>query len=289
MVTRLRRSFSADLSGDFQLPEVPGANHSDRVVHRSGTGAKLAADLLEALWAYVHFTADWELVKERWPRVRMLLRIPAETSWAGFGQEARGAPNEGHGPSIALARLAYGVGDVDTYNYACYLAAHELIQHSVEQVGVDYFRRYQPWSSKQFLSNETAAVLVQAASSGPAFGPPCGVIASCLAVLRSNQPPRWERLIPDGEPSPFVAGLEREIAGPRCLLLQDIRLHDVPITSTQPHQGTIWPEIIWGEDRKSPRAEHWSFGWVFPGNDLSAAKRETMSLNWNTQILVFRP
>jgi hypothetical protein len=48
-------------------------------------------------------------------------------------------------PPQALARLAWGVGDTETYHYACYLFARELIHHYLKQRGAEYFAARQPY------------------------------------------------------------------------------------------------------------------------------------------------
>jgi len=38
-----------------------------------------------------------------------------------------------------MARMAYKVGDIDTYNYACSILRANLWHHYVKQRGADYF------------------------------------------------------------------------------------------------------------------------------------------------------
>src|SRR5260221_13913514 len=76
---------------------------------------------------------------------------------------------------------------------------------------------------RSLLLNETPAQLALVATPDQFSGPASGVIASCMAVLRSSHPTRYERLIPGGEPSPFVAGLEREVSDPDASLDEAIQ------------------------------------------------------------------
>src|SRR5439155_15172411 len=52
------------------------------------------------------------------------------------------------------ARMAYKVGDLDTYNYACYMFARELVHHYAKQRGARYFQLHQPWHSMEFMDDE---------------------------------------------------------------------------------------------------------------------------------------
>src|SRR6185369_17291939 len=95
--------------------------------------------------------------------------------------------------------------DFDTYNYACYLFARELTH---------------PYSEVQLRSLSKPAT---AATPEQFSGSPSGTVASCIAVLRASHPTRYQRLIPAGEPTPFVAGLEREVGEPNPYLVQALQ------------------------------------------------------------------
>jgi hypothetical protein len=82
---------------------------------------------------------------------------------------------------VALAQSAYRANDVDSYNYACYLFTRALARHHFDQLFGEYSRTLQ--------------------SPTRAAPPP---------VAKPAQP----RLIPSGPPSPFVPGVEREVAEP---------------------------------------------------------------------------
>src|SRR2546426_860824 len=111
---------------------------------------------------------------------------------------------------------------------------------------------------RSLLLNETLAQLAQLAIPDTFTGPPSGIIASCLSVIRTSHPTRYVRLIPAGEPSPFVAGLEREVAGPNAYLVQAIRFH------AEGKRGqlskTTWPETTLWRSWKTPTGQPWSFG-----------------------------
>src|SRR5213075_946345 len=109
---------------------------------------------LESIWAYAHFTGDWDLLKERWGLVRKLFSTPARGRWASFGCDAVAALGDEAAPSLAIARMAYKVGDVDTYNYGCYMFVRELVSQYAKQRGASYFRRHQPWHSMEFMDEQ---------------------------------------------------------------------------------------------------------------------------------------
>jgi hypothetical protein len=122
---------------------------------------------------------------------------------------------------IELARQTYRTGDVDGYNYLCYLFARTFTQRRPIAVRDD-------------------------ATKGA-------------------------RLIPSAPPTPFVAGLEREVAGPNPPLLQ--KLNGVRPGS--------WPGVVFDEGR--------SFGRVKVSSNQAPARLERVVINWNTESLSFFP
>ena len=355
---------------EYLILEGPGLGLSGVL----GDAGKCGANLLETLWAYAHFTGDWGLIQERWPLVKRMFSTPAEARWVSFGRDAIAELGEEAAPCLALARMAYRVGDIDTYNYACCMFARELVHLHVQQRGADYFRKHQPWHSMEFMDeevfltrlgggtagwqidgpnypaktgerqfnnrwvrfndadvgrfyrdylradvkreldwlqerwelkrrfhndphllpslvqlrslllNETPAELARVATPDTFSGPRSGQIASCLAVIRTSHPMRYERLIPAGGPSPFVAGLEREVGGPNVDLVQTVRsaAEDNPgQTSTN-----LWPLVTWW-GWKTPTGVQWNFGQVLPGRAWASASVQTVPINWNTRVLAY--
>ena len=114
---------------------------------------------------------------------------------------------------------------------------------------------------RSLLLNESPADLAKVATPDQFAGPPSGVIASCLAVLRASRPIRYERLIPPGPPSPFVAGLEREVGGPNPNLVQTVQFRVTDRQTRTSH--AIWPLITWW-GWKTPTGARWNFGQVRP-------------------------
>ena len=144
------REFPKDSGRTYYILEGPGIGSWGVL----GDAGKFSTNLLETLWAYAHFTGDWALVKERWPMVRKLFCTPAETKWVTFGREAIAEMGDEAAPCLAMARMAYHVGDMDMYGYASYMFARELAHHWVKQRGAAYYRANQPWHTQEFMPEE---------------------------------------------------------------------------------------------------------------------------------------
>lgn len=109
---------------------------------------------LESIWAYAHFTGDWDLIRERWPLIKTLFAPPAQTRWAGFGGDEITGLGDKTAPCLAMARLAWKAGDIDEYNFACQRFARELVQQWLQLRGTKYFRDHQPWHSLEAMDGE---------------------------------------------------------------------------------------------------------------------------------------
>jgi hypothetical protein len=339
----------------------------------AGTGQP-GVKAIEDLWVYAHFTGDWELVKERWAIVKKMFTTPAQACWPSFGAKGIGAIGDEAAHCAAFARLAYRAGDMDAYNYGCYLFARQLTLLFLKQGGADYFRHHQPWHSMEFMDeevfltrldggavgwrmdgpkypavtgdrlsdkrwarfndwdvarfyreylkedvrreinwlqlswaperrwqndpgelssivqlrslliNETPAELAAVAMPDQFTGPPSGVLASCLSVLRTSHPTRYQRLIPPGDPSPFVTGLEREVSGPNTDLIASIEYQEFD-SKTKSNRMT-WPRLTWPQ-WKTPTGAVWNFGHIRPVHEGSPRAVRIVPLNWNTRATVF--
>jgi hypothetical protein len=360
----------------FTVHEHPrGGGREYLVVNGASPGSpeagKLNANLLEALWAYAHFTGDWELIKERWPLVKKLFIAPVNTRWVGFGRDASVELGPAAAHCAAFARLAYRTGDLDSYNYACHQFARELVHLFLKQRGADYFRKHQPVDSMEFvddevfltrlgreplgwqmdgptfprdakertfddrwvgfndpdvarfyreylkpdirrelnwlqnrwepnrkwhhdpnlmpslvqlrslLLNESPAELANVATPDRFTGTPAGVMASCLAILRSSHPTRFERLIPPGEPTPFVTGLERDVAGPHVHLVVSLTYQ-----TTAGEEIFTWPQLTWREWSTSG-GEPWTFGHIRPQRGANPSVAKAVPISWNTRVVWF--
>ncbi len=340
----LRKYFREDVlaTNRFQLREHPkGSGRTYYILERSGIGsnsgagfqpanpglgdaARFNASLLETLWAYAHFTGDWDLVQERWNLVKKLFCVPAETHWAGFGCDTIAELGDEAAPCLSMARMAYKAGDLDAYNYACYMFARQFVHHYVNtnrwvrfnnEDTARFYRGHlrddlhrelgllqQRWEPERqyhhdshlmpslvqlrsLLLNEAPAQLAAVATPDQFSGPASGVIASCISVLRTSHPTRYERLIPGGEPSPFVAGLEREVSDPGSYLSQAIQTR--PEADQLGTNQPIWPEVISWKSGRTPTGHRWTFGHVTPVPEGAPATMEAKPLNWNSRAFIY--
>lgn len=117
---------------------------------------KFSSNVLETIWDYAHYTGDWELVRQRWPLILRLFVTPRECDYRSFGRAAIAEMGDEAAPPLCLARMAWHVGDLDTYAYACNIFARELVHHYVKcrRECTEYFRRRQPWHSFEFMPQE---------------------------------------------------------------------------------------------------------------------------------------
>ena len=149
-----RREIAGSPSREHWLLNCPGTNDAGRS----------NPALLEALWAYAHFSGDWNLVRERWPLVKGLFFSDPEMRWPSFGSAAPPAFGDQAAHASAFARLAWQAGDLAAYDEACAVFARELAQVCLKQRGADYFRQLQPWHSMEFMDDE---VFVTHLGDGP--------------------------------------------------------------------------------------------------------------------------
>jgi hypothetical protein len=344
-----------------------------RTYSRENPGRFAARDF-EALWVCAHFTGDWDLVKERWPRLKKHFSTPAQAHWASFGAEGIAAIGDEAAHCAAFARLAYQAGDMDAYHYGCYVFARQLTLLHLKQRGADYFHQQQPRHSMEFMDEEVFLTSLDTGGSGwridgPKYpagagqrrfedrwarfndwdvarfyrdylsedarrelnwlqhrgpperrwrnnpdglpsllqlrsllldeptanlaavaapdqftGPPAGQIASCLSLLRTGSPTRYQRLIPPGEPSPFVTGLEREALQPRRGLVVSLEYQRAKPADT--NEVVTWPQLTWPQWKTSAGAP-WSFGHIRPVRQGSPRAAREIQLNWTTRVVVF--
>jgi hypothetical protein len=110
-------------------------------------------------------------------------------------------------------------------------------------------------------------------------------VSGCLSVLRLGGTPRFERLIPSGDASPFVALQEREQTSSPAAMLTSLVPEDAGSTTT------AWPELAWPA-WKTPTGAPWSFGVIRPSNSPdkpSPRSTKNIALNWNTRLRVCDP
>lgn len=363
-----RREYPRGSGQVYSILEGPGIESWGAL----GDAGKFSANLLETIWAYAHYTGDWELVRERWDLIKTLFTTPAEARWAGFGRDAIAELGDEAAPCVAMARLAYQAGDLGAYHYACSMFARELVHLYVKQRGASYFRKHQPrhsmeamdgevyltnlwgdtagwqidgpeypeetgerqfnnrwvrfsdtsvarfyrdvlgpdvavemerltarWEARRrhhndshimpslvqlrsLLLNESPERLEALAGPDRFTGPPSGIIASCLAVIRASRPTTYQRLIPAGSPSPFVTGVERDVLGPHPHLVTEVMAG-----ADEGGKELSWPLLAWWKSWRTPTGQRWNFGQVRPSWEPPSGRARAMPLNWNTQVLIW--
>ncbi|MCC7377012.1 MAG: hypothetical protein IT581_20295 [Verrucomicrobiales bacterium] len=142
-----------------------------------------------------------------------------------------------------------------------------------DPLGLPSTLRMNAWLSQPLATNVLQAVSVEALA-----GPPSGVVAGCLAVLRTSSVPRWERLFPGAEPSEPVALPDAATAPESPGLLQRL-------TSAGEVGG--WPEMEWPA-WKTPVGKAWTFGAVRAGDSIVARREESRPWNGVTQVTTWR-
>ena len=213
--------------------------------------------LLETLWVYAHYSGDWDLIKELWPKVKKQFTLLAENRWAGRAHENMGV-DEAKSACLGLARLAYKIGDLDTYNYASFLFGREYLSQ---------------------LNQE--ATKTQAVTSLPGSNSTLVRLPNEIAVLSTNRLFTYQRLISPGNVSPFVSGLQREGAAANPYLLQAL------LCENQDSAQAMWPLVKFGSTGTNGSPRFSNFGQAMPSRNVNPQKIQRYPLSWNTVVTVY--
>ncbi len=135
-------------------------------------------------------------------------------------------------------------------------------------------------TARSILLNESAAELAAVGRPEQFGGTSAEVLSACLAVLRASRPVRYERLIPPGEPTRFVAGSERDARESARVFVASVEF------GGDAARDLRWPCLVWPQ-WKSPRAGAWSFGRITPVRDGLPAAVQRKTLNWNTVVITY--
>ncbi|MDB6053046.1 MAG: hypothetical protein JWN25_569 [Verrucomicrobiales bacterium] len=328
-------------------------------------------NFLPAIWAYSHFTSDWTLVRKNWVLIKESFGTSSDCRWVTFGRGGKVEQGEEAARSLAFARLAYQAGDIDSYNYGCYLVAGDLVRLYARNRGIDYFRDRQPWNSEQAMDQEVYLTGMNPGSEGwriegPHFPaeetkrtfdnrwnrfndfdvagffrdqlqdesrvelkritrskigdqsvqnddllarpslfqlrslllnelpqqitklpkmettasarPEAMILADAVCLLRTVQTHQSETLIEGLSASPFVLGMQREVARPHPYLMQDFAFEK----SLSDAHGA-YPMPVWSK-WKSPGETRFSFGRIVPAAINSVfGTLQTEPLSWNSE------
>ncbi|MBT7848047.1 MAG: discoidin domain-containing protein [Lentisphaerae bacterium] len=109
-------------------------------------------------WRYAHEFDDYAFVKEHYETVKLLYNASRNThdwqicgTWDTFGGKRVGnglqETNIIHGGAVCMARLAQKFGDPQTFGWASYHAAIQVIGMQAQIASSEFRRAYRPWSS----------------------------------------------------------------------------------------------------------------------------------------------
>lgn len=233
-------------------------------------------------WQQAHASNTWDEVRARWPSLRESFRANAQSGWASFSGTSF-SPLEQAANALGAARLAYRLGDAETYAMACNQFARALTRLVAQQRGVNYFRERQPWHSMQALD------------SMPSDWKPLPTGATAVTDL----PPDWARIWQDAQPIARGAAkssaqkFERLIPGytPTSFLAREKPANDASETGliytlqTEIHEKPVWPRMIWPL-WKTPSGAAWNFGQVAPRTNAPATV-QTAPLNSTTRVTTY--
>jgi len=142
---------------------------------------------------------------------------------------------------------------------------------------------------RSLLLNEASSDLAMVGAPEKFGGTASGVIGSCISILRTSHPTRFERLIPAaGEPSPFVTGLERDRGVADAELLQVLESNVGQFEKSVVTKSPMWPRITWGGWQTTPAGKRWNFGQVVPTPGHTPLGVRHVPVNWNTEAVVYQ-
>ena len=222
-------------------------------------------------WQSAHAGGDWESVRARWPELRGQFLRSTPPDWTAFaGLDV--VPLEQAAQALGAARLAYRLGDADTYTLAAARFARAITQLAAQQRGAKYFQDNQPWRSMEPLRAD--------AKLGP-FTANGWSVAGAKASVMPDLPPdlarlwrdtqsevgkavvqtpavKTERLIPAQEATVFLPGEEVAPDAPAVLLYR--------LVTEAPQSKSAWPRLTWS-DWRTPTGEAWNFGQISTGTN----------------------
>ena len=112
-----------------------------------GDAGKLGTDMIYDAWAYAYNTGDYQTVADKWDVICSLNTLPVSQAWAAQGRAAISEEGDQAPTQLALARLAYAVGDRDTYAAAVYWWSRELVAQVVKEGALTKWReQWMPWN-----------------------------------------------------------------------------------------------------------------------------------------------
>ena len=121
-----------------------------------GDSGKLGTDMIWDAYVYAYNSGDYQTIADKWDIITSLNTLPVSMSWVGVGRGAIAEMGDEAPPMLGLARLAYAVGDKDTYAAAVYWYGRELVHHVVKEGAFTKWReQFDPWQPGLELPTET--------------------------------------------------------------------------------------------------------------------------------------
>ncbi len=237
-------------------------------------------------WQQAHASNTWDEVRTRWPSLRESFRAGTKGGWASFSGTGF-SPLEQTANALGAARLAYRLGDAETYARACDHFARALTRFFAQQRGVNYFRERQPWHSMQPLVSMPPdwKPLPTGAAAVSNLPPDLARIwQDAQPITRGAAKPsvqKRERLIPGYTPTSFLAGEEPSTGVPETGLIYTLQME----TRNNLATPLAWPQMIWPL-WKTPSGTAWNFGRVAPRTNAPAAVK-AVPLNSTTRVVSY--
>ena len=257
-----------------------------RYVHEMADlgGSNTVQALSYDVWQQAHTSGDWEKARAHWPTLQAEFLNRTSSSWPAFAHEHR-LPLSQAMDALGIARLAYRLGDAETYALACARFARALTQLTAQQRGAKYFREHQPWHSMEPLADSTA--LSHLTTDGWQFtrtnlSSSLEASPDLARLLRTTEPlakapaaaaspVKLVRLIPGHPATEFLAWPENA---------SESRGLAARMKASPSGPSLYWP------DWKTPAGVAWDFGrtMMFPKPNRPA---EEIRLNANTRVMVY--
>jgi hypothetical protein len=235
-------------------------------------------------WVTAHAGESWEMIRRHWPTLRSQFLSSSRSEWPAFSS-VNVPPLEQAANALGAARLAYRLGDAETYAVACARFARAAVQLSAQQRGANYFREHQPWHSMTAL--DASATLARLTPDGWSFAKAAPATLDSFPDLarlwRDTQPAarepianppalKVERLIPGYDATAFLPGEE---TAPNSAGLVT-RLQTKPF----PALISFWPE--W----KTSTGQTWNFGMTSVAQKSTGALQGPR-LNANARVIFY--
>jgi hypothetical protein len=214
-------------------------------------------------WYAAHSSGNWDAARAAWPALREQFMAASASDWVGFGSVMT-SPFEQAANARGAARLAYRLGDADTYALACSKFARAWVQVIAQQHAAEYIRGHQPWHEMNSIAADAGATGL--ARRGWVLGADTAAVdrkfISEDARLVNEEsrpklrpPAKIERLIPGAPATSFLPEAPGDGFTQHAIFV---------LEPTLSGSSLVWPE--W----KTSTGASWNFGRVTSGTPTTA-------------------